>query len=143
VRIATEPDYEELLAFVWEAHEDDMARRSMDRVRSVVERAVLSRSNPVFGIIRRAKGIEAAIGLSFAEPWYSDAPILTNFLFYVHPDFRRSGNAHDLVDFGGWFGEKIGMPFVLVDWTGDKGKKILFNKKGKPIGGMYAVGAAA
>jgi hypothetical protein len=144
VRLAIEADGPELFAFVIQAHEEFLVRKNNERVAATIERAVTTRRNPVFGIIKRQQGIEAAIGLSFSEPWFSDAPLLSNFIFHVHPEHRRTSHAADLVDFGAWFAATIGMPFLLNEWSnGQSGRAKLFERKGHRIGQMFAVAAEA
>lgn len=145
VRIAIESDAEELFAFVAIAHEEHYVPKSLDKIAETVERAVTRKSNPVFGLIKGVSGIEAAIGLSFTQPWLSDSAVLTNFFYSVHPEHRRTGHANDLVDFGAWLGQQLRMPFILTEWSHgeESGRLRLFKRRGERIGAMFAVGAAA
>lgn len=145
VRIAVEADAVELFSFLWEAHEETCrAKKDEEKVWKTIHAATSARRNPVFGIIRRARGIEAAVGLHYQTWWYSVEPVLMSFAFFVHADHRRTDHAADLRTFSAWFAGQIGMPLVMVDWSGaETGKTRLFARNGERVGSMFAQAAPA
>ena len=144
VRVAIERDINPLFSFVWECHEETRhASKSETKIRATITQAATHRRNPVFGLIRGARDIEAAVGLQFSPWWWSDEPVLMSFFWHVHPDHRRTDHAADLAAFSRWFAAQIGMPLVLVDWSGEEtGKTRLFARNGHRAGSMFMAGTA-
>jgi hypothetical protein len=73
--------------------------------------------------------------------WYSDEYCLEELFSYVRPEFRRSSNAKDLVEFGKRCSKEIGIPLVIgvVSNIRTQAKVSLYKRQlSDPVGAYFA-----
>ncbi len=113
VRIAESRDEEEVMRLCLLLHEENgLFPVNQDKVRAMMRRA-FNRDGGVLGVIGESGKIEAMIFMLVSTFWYSDQPHLEELFSYVHPDYRKSKNAVDLMEFAKWCSDQSGFPLVI------------------------------
>lgn len=147
VRLAKPTDAELLFALVRAADEEwSFGDRDDDKVRDAIWLAT-SRGEPprpIFGVIEGANIIEGAVGLYPTERWNSRTQYLSGFFHFVHPLHRKSSSGKDLMRFGEWFADTVGMPLVweLLHPERTDAKVLLYERRATRIGGLFLYGPA-
>lgn len=124
VRKATPADAPELMEMCRDLHaENAMFSMNDNKVSAMLARALTPppiddespREPPgaVIGVLRRAEKIEAAIFLLITSFWYSNDFCLEELFSYVRPEYRRSTNAKELINFGKRCSDELGIPLVI------------------------------
>lgn len=113
VRIADPCDEEEIMGLCMQLHEENgIFPVNKDKVRAMLRRA-FERDGGVLGAIGESGKIEALIFMLVSTFWYSDQHHLEELFSYVHPDYRKSRNAVDLMGFAKWCSDQSGFPLVI------------------------------
>lgn len=96
----------------------------------------------IIGVIEQDGKIVASIGAGFTTFWYTEAWMLSEFWNHVHPDHRTSNHANDLIDFGKWCSEQLGIPLHMgiISTHRVKGKVRLYQRKIRYMGGYFMHG---
>jgi hypothetical protein len=114
VRLARPEDEPALMAMLEARHQEDgIGTFSIAKSRMAIKKGLM-RDYGYIGVIRNAKTIEASIGLFVTTPWDSEDPILTDSWAYVRPEFRRSTNAKNLIEFAKWASTQLGVPLFMT-----------------------------
>lgn len=75
---------------------------------------------------------EAAVLLRIEHLWYSDAPVISEKLAFVHPEYRvsKGGRAKKLCEFSKRVSDEMGIPLVIgiVSTDQTKGKVRLYER---------------
>jgi GNAT superfamily N-acetyltransferase len=142
VRVASPDDEELLMTLLRMMHaENGMSPLDEDKVRGCLRRG-LTRDHAIIGVIRGENVIEASIGLFVGSWWYTndDNRHLEDFWTYVHPEFRKSSHAKDLLRFAKWAAKKLDYP-LLVGILSNKRtapKVQLYERQlGPPVGALF------
>jgi len=139
VRKATPDLRGEILEICRQNHgENGQFALSMPKVESMVDRA-FNRGGAVIGVVGQNR-IEGAILMSIGQFWYTDEYCLEEIFCYVHPEFRRSTHAKDMISFGKRCSNELGIPLVIgvVSNERTKPKLELYRRQlGDPCGGYF------
>ena len=73
-----------------------------------------NKNNGLIGVIDGASGIEATVGLSLTQPWYSDDWHLSEMWNFVHPKHRSGTHAVNLINFSKWCADNMTIPLLIV-----------------------------
>ncbi len=130
VRLGTPADEDDLVYAGKRMHEDAewglrygngdplpfSERKARDTIRNALyppdeSAPILGRS--FIGIVGTPGKIEGSVCLSISSPFWSDAFFLAENWCYVLPEFRRSENAKQLIDFSKSFAKTLQLPFVI------------------------------
>lgn len=96
VRIARLEDIDGLMALARLMHEEvGIFSLDEDRARDKFSQAIAS---GVIGVIGD-RGLYGCICFDISAAWYSSMPMLAEFMFFVHPEHRRTAYARSLI---GW-----------------------------------------
>ncbi len=140
VRIADKEDEEELMAMCRRLHaENGMFMMNPDKVRTVLRKA-FNREGGILGVIGDPGKIEAAIYMMVSTFWYSDEHHLEELFSYVSPEYRKSTNALDLVEFGKWCSDQSKFKLLIGIQSNERtaAKVRLYKRKlGDPIGAFF------
>ncbi len=140
VRIAKAGDEEEVMAMCRRLHsENGMFEMNDEKVRAVLRQA-FNREGGILGVIGESGNIEAAIYMLVSTYWYSDVPHLEELFSYVLPEYRRSTNALDLVEFARWCSDHSGFKLVIGIQSNEQtmAKVRLYRRRlGEPIGAFF------
>lgn len=141
VRRADWRDAPEVLAMCYELHrENGMFRMSERKVREYIEVA-LNRKGAVIGVIGEpGKRLQGSIYLLVSDHWYTDEWHLQELWSYVRPEFRKSNNAKELVNFSKRCSDEFHIPTVISIVSNDRTRaKIgLFQRMlGTAIGAVF------
>lgn len=113
VRIATPKDEDEVMRLMRAAFaEQPIFPLNEQRMRNNI-RVCTERRGGVLGVIDGPNGIEGYLIAVLGQHWYSDVWHLEELSNFVHPDYRKSTHAKDLISFVKWFAEQLQMPVVL------------------------------
>lgn len=93
----------------------------------------------IIGVIEHNGKIVATLGTGFAQFWYTEAWHLSEFWNFVHPDFRKTNYASDLIDFGKWCAEELGLPLHMgiISTARVAAKVRLYQRKIRYVGGYF------
>lgn len=128
VRFADRCDLDELMFLCRELHaENAMLDINEDKVRAMLM-SHFNRTGGVIGVIGQPGGLEGAIVMHMSQMWYSDQWLLEELFSFVLPEYRRSNNAKDLIDFAKYCAKLIGVPLLIG---------ILSNKRTEAKIGLY------
>lgn len=100
---------------------------------------ILENNEGVIGVIRRRE-IESVILLRISQFWYSESWMLEEYLNYVHPAYRKSTNAKDMITFAKRCSDELGIPLVIgvVSNERTKPKLELYRRQlGEQCGGYF------
>jgi hypothetical protein len=140
VRKALLSDKAEVLEICKQDHsENGQFSLSVTKLEDSVNR-VLDRNEGVIGVIQRQQQIESIIMLRISQFWYSEDWLLEEYLNYVRPQFRRSTNAKDMINFAKRCSDEIKLPLVIgvVANERTKPKLELYKRQlGEPVGGYF------
>jgi len=113
VRIAGPEDSPDVHAFLKLMHEENgLFEWDDEKTRDFIERSTSHRYG-VIGIIEGDEGLEGMICLIPDQLWYSTDWFLNEVFNFVHPDFRRSTRAKDLIAFAKNISDEMQLPLVL------------------------------
>ena len=141
VRKATRADEPELMQLCRDLHAEN-AMFSMDegKVAGMLERA-FKNQGAVIGVLGSTGVIEGAIFMLISSFWYSNDFCLEELFSYVKPEFRRSTNAKELVNFGKRCSDELGIPLVIgvVSNIRTEAKVGLYKRQlADPVGAYFA-----
>lgn len=112
---------------------------SMPRVETMIDRAFTPDGGCVVGIVGEDR-VEGFILLMLSQFWYTDDWCMEEVMNYVHPDFRRSTHAKDMIQFSKRCADEIGIPLVIgvVSNERTQAKLALYKRQlGDPSGGYF------
>jgi hypothetical protein len=113
VRIAKPEDEAEVHAFLKLMHEENgIFEWDDEKTREFISRAT-SRRYGVIGIIEGDEALEGMICLIPDQLWYSSDWFLNEVFNFVHPDYRRSTRAKDLIAFAKNISDEMQLPLIL------------------------------
>lgn len=122
VRKADIRDEPELMAMCLELHrENGLFTMSEDKVREHLRRAFL-RQGAMIGVIGDRGRIEGSIYLMIADFWYSEDWHLAELWSYVLPQYRKSNNAKELINFAKRCSDELKVPAVIGIISNDRTK---------------------
>lgn len=99
VRLATLADEEEIMELCRCMHEETgLMPLSERKVREAIREA-LNNQGGIIGVIGPPRRIEGCIFLRITQAWYSEVWHIEEFLSFVLPEYRKSGNAMHLIEF--------------------------------------------
>jgi hypothetical protein len=140
VRIAAPEDEEEAMELCRQLHsENGIFSFSEEKVRATLRRS-LNREGGILGLIGNHGSIEAMIYLMFGQFWYSEDQHLEELYSYVRPEYRKSKNASDLIQFAKWCAETSNMYLVIGVMSDHRtaGKVRLYQRSlSDPIGAFF------
>lgn len=140
VRIVTPQDEEAVMAMCRELHaENGLFSLNEAKVRAQLHRCY-NREGTIVGVIGEPGALEASTCLAISDYHYTDDWHLAEFWNYVLPQYRRSGNAEALVEFGKECAVKMGVPFITGIITNQQmaGKVRLYRRLlGYPAGAFF------
>lgn len=145
VRKAFPDDEPQLRDIIWQGYiEQDMFKPSRDRINEMLQKALYPNTeNPagaVIGAIGPVGDVQGIIYLSIGRFEYTDDWALFETFNYVRPEFRRTTNARDMIDFGKRSAEELGVPLAIgvVSNERTKAKMELYRRRlGEPAGGYF------
>ncbi len=112
VRPAQVQDSEKLFAFLNVAYLDNAPYRINEKkVRNFIAEGAADKV-VIIGLIDAPDKdmIAGSIGAVFSQFWYTDDWHIDECWNFVHPDYRKSTYAKDLISYGKWIAESMGMP---------------------------------
>lgn len=114
VRIAIESDEPDIYNLLMLQHREcGVFNFSDKKVRAVMQNGT-HQSGGIVGVVDGEKGIEATIGLTIGQSWYSDDWHLSELWNFVHPSHRKDGHAAKLVGFSKWCADNLTIPLLIM-----------------------------
>jgi hypothetical protein len=116
---------------------------SEQRIVDAVDRAIRG-DGAVIGVIGDVGRLEGMIYIMVAKFWYTDDAHLEEVYNYVHPDYRKSNNAKDLIDFAKTCATGIGVPLTIGIISNHKTEqkiRLYQRRLGKPTGAYWLFNA--
>ena len=113
VRFAERCDFDQIMFLCRELHEENGL---LDWNEDLVRRTVMThfdRVGGLIGVIGSPNCLEGAILLRMSNMWYSEQVILEELFSFVLPEFRRSNNAKELIDFAKSCARGIGVKLLI------------------------------
>lgn len=136
VRIATPADESAVFKLALKAHEENAVApidegKVIDKIRIGTQG-----KGGIIGIIDGPKEIEAIIMMELAQFWYSSEWHLSELFLYVHPEYRQSSHAKQLIEFSKWASEQMTIPLFIGVLSNSRTKaKIRLYKQRLGLGG--------
>lgn len=141
VRKATWDDEPQLKGMIFDGYvEQDQFKPSAAKIDEMMRKA-FDNNGAIIGAIGIVGSVEGIIYLSIGQFEYTDEWALFETFNYVHPDYRRSTNAKDLINFGKRCAEEIGLPLMIgvVSNVRTKAKVELYRRQlSEPVGAYFA-----
>lgn len=140
VEIATPKDQQEVFDLLCELHQENaMFEMDPEMVMSYIVRAT-NQDGGLIGVIKEKGKIVGCILLFSEKFWYAKSSYLAEYLNYIHPQYRKSNYAKDLIDFAKWSSEQMELPLIMgiMSTIRTRAKLHLLNKKMFFIGGLFA-----
>jgi hypothetical protein len=112
---------------------------SRPKIEAMVSR-ILDNGEGVIGLIRRNNEIEAIMLMQISQMWFSDEWCLEEVLNFVRPQYRRSTNAKDMIQFAKRCSDELGIPLVIGVVSNERtaAKIQLYERQlGKSCGGFF------
>lgn len=140
VRFATRDDADEIMAICCEmALENGQMTMSERKVRGLLEEA-FSQKGGIIGVIGNQNLIQGCICMRIGQLWYSEDWMLSEYFSYVRPQYRRSTNLLDLVEFAKDCAHRMQLKLFIsmVSTTRTEAKVRLFERRlSKPAGALF------
>lgn len=140
VRKATVDLRDPLLQICRENHQENgQFTLSMPKVEAMIDRA-FNRQGAIIGVVGGHNRVEGAILLVIGQPWYTDDWCLEEVFNFVHPEFRRSSHAKDMLTFSKRCSDELGIPLVIGVASNERteAKLRLYRRQlGDPVGGFF------
>lgn len=121
----------------WE--ENSQFSLSLPKLQTMVSR-ILDEGQGVIGLIRKASEIEAVMLLQISQFWYTNDWCLEEVLNFVRPQYRRSTNAKDMIQFAKRCSDELGIPLVIGVVSNERtaAKIALYQRQlGPQVGGYF------
>jgi hypothetical protein len=113
VRKAIPVDAPELMEMCRDLHKENAMFSMNDaKVTAMLEKA-FNQQGAIIGALGPTGHIEGAIFMLLSSFWYSDDFCLEELFSYVRPEYRRSTNAKELINFGKRCSDELGIPLVI------------------------------
>ena len=93
-------------------HENGVAPLSASKMLDALDRG-LARDKSIIGVIENDGIIKASIGLFAHSWWYSDEYHLEDFWNFVHPEYRKSTHAKNLLKFARKAADDLGVQLLI------------------------------
>lgn len=140
VRFATREDAEDIMSICCEmALENGQMTMSERKVRSLIEEAMQQKGG-IIGVIGNPGEIQGCICMRIGQLWYSEDWMLSEYFSYVRPQYRRSTNLLDLVEFAKDCAYRMQLKLFIsmVSTTRTEAKVRLFERRlSKPAGAVF------
>jgi len=143
ISIASKKDENEIFDLLCLLHKENaMAEmdeeKVWDKIKTTLHRPE-NIKNGVIGVIKNEGKIEAISALIPSQWWYSQRWFLEDICNFVHPSFRRSNHAKDLLNFDKWCSEQLGMPLLIgiLSTIRTEPKVRLFSRQLQPVGALF------
>lgn len=140
VRKAIPRDREPILEICRLNHsENGQFALSMRKVEEQVDKAFTG-GGAIVGLVGGHNRIEGAILLVIGQFWYTEEWCVEETMNYVHPEFRKSTHAKDMIDFGKRCSDELAIPLVIgvVSNERTRAKMELYRRRlGDPVGGYF------
>lgn len=96
----------------------------------------------IIGVIEHEGKIVGTVGMGFSEFWYTETMHLSEYWNFVHPDFRKTDYANDLIDFAKWCSQRLNLllHMGIISTHRVKGKVRLYQRKMRYMGGYFMFG---
>lgn len=82
------------------------------KVTAMLEKA-FTQQGAIIGALGATGHIQGAIFMLLSSFWYSNDFCLEELFSYVRPEYRRSTNAKELINFGKRCSDELGIPLVI------------------------------
>jgi hypothetical protein len=135
-RISDRDEIVEICKEEWEEH--PQFSFSQERLERKID-VILQKGEGVIGIIRRSE-IEAVMILQISQYWNSTDFCLEELLNFVRPQYRRSTNAKDMIQFAKRCSDELEIPLVIGVASNERtaAKVQLYERQlGKSCGGVF------
>lgn len=140
VRKAGWDDASEVAEMCWQGYiEHNIFVPSRQKIDAMLRRA-FDNNGAILGALGPTGHIEGIIYLSIGQFPYTDEWCLDENFNYVRPEFRRSTNAKDMINFGKRCSDELGIPLVIgvVSNERTRPKLELYRRQlGEPVGGYF------
>lgn len=140
VRLATIDDAEEIMTMCRRLHAENGRLPMCERkVREFLDEAFFEKGG-ILGVIGQPGQIEGVIFLRIGQVWYSERYTLEEMFSYVLPEFRRSKNALDLVEFAKLCAKRLQLPLligILSDERTEAKVRLYERRLSKPAGAFF------
>ena len=131
---------EDLMKICKQLHEENgMYNISDSKVRYMLHRA-FRKEGGILGVIGEPKKIEAMIYMLVVTPWYSEDSHLEELFAFVRPEYRKTKNALELMNFAKWCAEESHLPLLIgvISNIRTKGKIRLYQRQfSDPVGTFF------
>lgn len=133
-------DKEAVIEICKEDHfENGQFSLSPPKLEAMVSR-ILDKGEGVIGLIRKSSEVEAVMLMQISQFWYTQDYCLEEVLNFVRPQYRRSTNAKDMIQFAKRCSDELGIPLVIgvVSNERTKPKIELYRRQlGESVGGYF------
>jgi hypothetical protein len=94
----------------------------------------------IIGVIEHDGKVVASVGMEFVQFWYSEDWLLSELWNFVHPDFRKTTYAQDLINFAKWCSDGLSIPLHMGIISKSRVKaKVRLYKRTIPYAGGYFI----
>lgn len=140
VRLATIADADEIMAICHRLHDENGRLPICERkVREYLDEAFYGKGG-ILGAIGESGKIQGVILLRIGQIWYSEKYTLEEMFSYVLPEYRRSKNALDLVEFAKLCAKRLDLPLmigILSDERTEAKVRLYERRLSKPAGAFF------
>lgn len=120
VRIATAADRDGMIALLHMMYEENgVAELSVSKMLMVLDKG-LSREKAIIGVIEDEGIIKASIGLYCHSWWYSESFHLEDTWAFVHPKYRKSTYAKELLKFAKKAADDLNIQLLIGILSNDR-----------------------
>lgn len=140
VHIAEANDEEEIMQLcrdLWA--ENALFAIDEPKVRIMLRKA-FNREGGILGVIGKPGKFEAMVYMQVSTFWYSSDPVLEELFAFVKPEYRKTKNAIELLQFSKWCTNSSGIPLLMGIMSNERtaGKVRLYQRQlGTPIGNFF------
>lgn len=139
VEIASPDDFEAMMIFLREMHQENgVASMADDKVSQALMRG-LHQDRALVGVIRSEGAIAASVGLFVGQWWYSYENHLEDLWLFVGASYRRRPMARPLIEFAKTAAVQLQMPLLMGVLSNERTlpKLKLYERQLPHAGGLF------
>jgi len=137
-------DEDEIFEMLLGLHEENgLFSVDEERTRAFI-RTAITPGGGIVGVIRGADGkLEASVGMTLDQWWYTSDWCLSERWVYVVPAARKRSfadkHASRLIDYAKWAAEQLGVPLQMgiLSTTRTAAKEKMYGRKLTPVGALF------
>ncbi len=138
VRLAVPSDEEAIFKLLCLAHKENGVFPMDERKVREFIRTATEKTGGVIGVIDGEHCLEACLLMTLEQWWYTTEWALAERTNFVHPNYRKTSHAKNLIRFAKWVSDKMNLPLEMGVISNDRTEsKVRLYRRQMPYVGAF------